>query len=196
MNESVKIKTYDAPPIDTREILRYAGCRGCDFATESLLEECLAEVRERLIYRVCYLELPLTLQERECDFGCFTMQSDALSAHLQGCERVLLMGATVGFELDRLIAKYSRISPAKALMLQAIGAERVEALCDRFCEDLGQDGYDLTARFSPGYGDLPLEAQRDVVCLLQADRRIGIYLNESLLMTPTKSVTAIIGIKQ
>ena len=52
----------------------------------------------------------------------------------------------------------------------------------------------LRQRFSPGYGDLPLQAQRAIFDALQCHKEIGLYLNESLLMSPTKSVTAIVGI--
>ena len=81
-------------------------------------------------------------------------------------------------------------------MLQALGAERIEALCDSFCDFLAAEYAPLTVRqrFSPGYGDLPLQNQRAFFDALQCHREIGLYLNESLLMSPTKSVTAIVGI--
>ena len=80
-------------------------------------------------------------------------------------------------------------------MMQAVGAERVEALCDAFCEQFRREnGVGLRPRFSPGYGDLPLAAQRELFALLDCPRKIGLTLNESLLMSPTKSVTAFAGI--
>ena len=48
-------------------------------------------------------------------------------------------------------------------------------------------------RFSPGYGDLSLEVQKEIFSLLDCPRKIGVSLGDSLLMTPSKSVTAIIG---
>ena len=80
-------------------------------------------------------------------------------------------------------------------MMQAIGAERIEALCDAFCDDMEKEmGVSLRPRFSPGYGDLPLSVQKDIISLLEAPKRIGLSLNDSLLMSPTKSVTAFAGI--
>jgi cobalamin-dependent methionine synthase I len=96
--------------------------------------------------------------------------------------------------MDRLIAKYSSISPAKALMMQAIGTERIESLCNTFCRDVAANRM-ITSRVSPGYGDIPMEMQRDIFVLLDCSKRIGITLSESLLMSPTKSVTAIFGVK-
>ena len=110
-----------------------------------------------------------------------------------------MMAATIGLELDRRIARSERFSPSKALLLQALGAERVEALCDTFCSDFKAqvcpEGNTITRRFSPGYGDLQLEAQIDFFRLLDCSRQIGVSLNSSLLMSPSKSVTAIFGIR-
>ena len=96
--------------------------------------------------------------------------------------------------VDRLIAKYNRISPSKALIFQAIGAERAESLCDLFCDEM-KEKYSTNPRYSPGYGDLPLDIQRDIFAVLDCPRKIGLTLNDSLLMSPSKSVTAIIGVK-
>ena len=49
-------------------------------------------------------------------------------------------------------------------------------------------------RFSPGYGDFPLECQPGLFRLLGVQRNIGVTLTDSLLMLPTKSVTAVIGL--
>ena len=80
-------------------------------------------------------------------------------------------------------------------MFQSIGAERIETLCDAFCKDISSElGVTLKPRFSAGYGDLPLEAQKDIFRVLDCSKKIGLTLNDSLLMSPTKSVTAIVGI--
>ena len=51
-------------------------------------------------------------------------------------------------------------------------------------------------RFSPGYGDFDLKYQKDILEYLDANKKIGISLTDSLMMIPTKSITAIIGIKR
>ena len=79
-------------------------------------------------------------------------------------------------------------------MMQAVGTERIEALCDRFFEDLKTEYGRIKPRFSPGYADLSLNTQRYIFSLLDCPRRIGIFLNQSLLMSPSKSVTAFVGI--
>jgi hypothetical protein len=131
----------------------------------------------------------------EVDLGFAKVPSAALARNLAGCKRAILFAATVGLEVDRLIARYSRLQPVKGLMFQAIGTERVEALCDAFCADMDcRMGGGLRRRFSPGYGDLPLELQNNIFRVLDCSKTIGLTLNGSLLMSPTKSVTAIAGI--
>ena len=70
-----------------------------------------------------------------------------------------------------------------------------DELCATVCDGLGE-GVSLLPRFSPGYGDLSLDFQREIFRLLSPERNIGVTLGERLLMSPTKSVSAIIGIKR
>ena len=58
------------------------------------------------------------------------------------------------------------------------------------------DGETLVSRYSPGYGDFPLAAQSTVLALLDAPRTVGVALTDTLLMVPSKSVSAIIGVKK
>lgn len=181
------------PDPDPGEIRRYAGCPE---GSDELLLEVLSELSP-LSYRVAYCELPL--QKGDCPALGFTADdSRDLSKALAGCDRILLFAATIGRLPDVLAARYNRLSPAKALFLQAVGTERIEALCDAFCrEKAGQyakKGDLLRPRFSPGYGDLPLALQKRIFDVLDLPRALGLTLTGSLLMVPTKSVTAIAGI--
>lgn len=186
-------RIYEAPPVSEREILRYAGCREATEEILALLSDCLKEVADTLEYKVCYTELPLTVKDNVCDFGVFSVTSEKLAANLRGCSRVILFAATVGISIDRLIARYGYLSPAKAVLFQALGAERIEALCDVFCDDLAKTAA-LRPRFSPGYGDLPLTAQKQIFSVLDCARKIGLTLTDSCLMSPSKSVTAFVGL--
>ena len=195
---TVRIRTYDPPEVDRKEILRYAGVRGELPELDGVLEECLREAEGRLTYRVCWTEFPLSCREGKLDLGFAVTDSASLGRTMERCDTVVLFAATVGVELDRLIARYGRVSPVKSLLFQAIGAERIEALCDAFNRDVDAEqaaaGRTTTRRFSPGYGDLPLALQKDIFRVLDCPKRIGLTLNESLLMSPSKSVTALIGV--
>ena len=194
MKSMVYKKTYKTPEIDKNEVLRYAKAAG-DVATARLLDRCIKESCDILTYNVCYGRYDISISDDEIDLGFCRVKSHSLALCLGGCSEIVVFGATVGAGIDRLINKYSISSPSVAVMLQALGSERVEALCDVFCKELGEEN-NLRPRFSPGYGDLPLEIQSDIFRALDLTRNLGINLNDNLFMTPTKSVTAIVGIKK
>ena len=187
-------KTYSSPVFDRGEILRYAGAREATPEIDALLDECLKEAEGIFTYKVCYGVFPLSISGDEINLSFTKTVSKSLSNTLKNSDNFILFAATVGFEIDRLITRYSKISPSKALILQAIGTERIESLCDAFCTDIEKEFGNLTPRFSSGYGDLSLEIQKDFFNVLDPNRKIGLTLNESLVMTPSKSVTAIVGI--
>ena len=194
----VRIKIYDAPEINVKEILRYAGARGEMPELKPLISECLAEAKDKLTYKVCYRQLSVIDNGDFLDLSFATTASNDLRKNLRGCESVVLFGATIGLGIDRLIAKYSSVSPVKALLFQAICAERIESLCDTFNSEIKAEhmavGKATRPRFSPGYGDFPIEMQRKIFDALDCAKNIGLTLNGSMLMSPSKSVTAIIGI--
>ncbi len=182
------------PPFDKGEILRYAGARGeVGEEVEALLAECLKECENKLSPRVTHL---IVARAELLEKIPLARESKGLANALCDSEEVVLFAATLGIEMDRLLHRYGAISPAKALLFQAIGAERIEAVCDGFCAELTRLGYYPRRRFSPGYGDFPLEAQRELLTLLNASKKIGVSLTDSLLMLPTKSVTALAGLSK
>lgn len=184
------------PPINEKEVLRYMRTTASD-AVGALIQDCTEECKDIFTYKACFAIYPIQNTPSGVALGGKLFAGETLQAHLAGCREVVLLAATVGLGIDRLITKYGRITPSRALCLQAIGTERIEALCDeaeRRLLSLLPPGEQLRPRFSPGYGDLPLSAQEAVFSLLHPEGRIGLYLGTSLLMSPTKSVTAVLGI--
>ena len=200
MEEVVYYRPSVLPPPDRKEILRYAGAKGETSESAALLDRCLKEAEKSFSYGVCYRFFSIE-EKKDClSLGFTETKSMTARRALLGCDSLLVFAATLGNGIDRLLARYSRLSPARALLLQAIGAERVETLCDSFLAEIGEkikkEGAIFCPRFSPGYGDLPLALQMDIFAALDCTRRLGLTLNESLLMAPSKSVTAIVGIKK
>ena len=197
----IQFSSPSLPPYSYKEIARYMRANAENEDIKALIDQCIVECEGKITGKVIYRELPISCSEKELDLGFAKVKSKDLGKLLlnNNCHSIILFAATVGIGIDRLILKHSRLSPAKALCFQAIGAERVEALCDAFSLELKgkfeSRGMALTPRFSPGYGDLPLTLQREIFANLDCEKNLGITLNTSLLMTPTKSVTAIIGIK-
>lgn len=186
------------PPVCEKEILRYSAAGGDADETKALLRRCLVALpHDTFCYRVCAAELTLqAVTQEEINLGFAVWKSRDLARYLTDCERILLFAATVGTGIDRLILRHSRTSPTAALLYSAIGTERVEALCDIFCKKIAEryDNNTLKPRFSPGYGDLPLAVQADVFRVLGCTQKIGLTLGAGGLMSPTKSVTAIVAI--
>ena len=197
MNTTVLIKTYFDLPFNKKEILRYSNCKDLTPELEKLLNECIEEVKNNISYKVCYCILPINIKYSTIDFSAFKVNSEKLALNLKNCEEAIIFGATLGTELDRLIMKYGKLSPTKALFFQAIGATQIETLCDEFCKDIKTElNVNLKPRFSAGFGDLDLTYQKDIFKILDCSKKIGLTLNDSLLMSPTKSVTAFVGVNK
>ncbi len=182
-------------PYNKREIFRYCGVKEADTQLTELLEDCLKETEGKIQNRICFCEFSVTKCEDYVDLGFCKTDSKLLTEYLSDCKKIVLFAATVGMEMERLIKKYSRISPARAVIFEAIGSERIESLCDAFEHQLRIEGKTIKPRVSCGYGDIPLLMQRDIFAALDCAKKIGVALNESLLMSPSKSVTAIVGVK-
>ena len=199
MKEGLRLEELGEIPFDEKEILRYAMLPSFAPSPEELpLKECLAAAKGAAQCRAVWRRYPLVRDGETLDLGFARTDSRDLRKHLEGCGEILLFACTAGAETDRRIARAKLLSPARALLMHAIGAQQVEGACDRLCSRLAAQFPDrqLTDRYSPGYGDLPLSIQRDVMEALDCGRTIGVTLTDSLLMTPSKSVTAIIGMKE
>lgn len=97
-----------------------------------------------------------------------------------------------------LIRRLETEDMTKAVMTDFLASAAVEQVCDHVDElvknELGM--FNQTWRFSPGYGDLPIEIQRDFLAVLDAQKRIGLNATENNILTPRKSVTAVIGLSE
>ena len=186
-------------PFDEKEILRYALMPSTAPAPDELpLEECLKAARSAVRCRAVWQRYPLEWGGDELDLGFAKTASRHLRRHLEGCAEILLFACTAGSEIERRINREKLVSPVRGLLMSAIGSQQVEGACDRLFNLLAAKHPEkqLVTRYSPGYGDLPLEIQKDVFRALDCERSIGVTLTESLLMQPSKSVTAVIGMKE
>lgn len=190
----VYTESFSLPEININEVIRYTTSKSFSDETKSILNECISELGNNYSPKICHVECSVTIFDNCIDLGFIKTQSEDLRKNLLGCSNAVVFVATIGIGIDRLIKKYSSISPVKALMFQAIGTERIECLCDIFTNKIKEHNITVN-RFSPGYGDLPLTMQKDIISALNCTKNIGVTLTDSLLMSPTKSVTAIIGIK-
>lgn len=185
----------EIPPQAVRRYLGMGRHRP-DEALQSLVEQCVEEFRRIARYRACRLVLPVQVEGEKVDFGLFALSSRSLSKNLAGCRQAILFAATTGAEGERLLKRAAVTSPAKGVVLDAVGTAAIESFCDTLCRRWAEEfkPHSLRPRFSPGYGDVPLELQKTLLSCLDSSRKIGITLTGSLLMIPQKSVSAMVGI--
>ena len=192
-----------------REIYRYLGFgrQMPDSAVQERVEACLEELQPQLTLREVHRYFPLEWEAESAGtpgilrIEGMDIQSGALEKNLRGCSEVCLMAATIGFAPDRLAARASAAGQvSRAVMIQAAGAALIEAWCDQvngiIREEAAARGKYLRPRFSPGYGDFSLQHQEALFRILDVQKRIGVTLTEHLLMMPSKSVTALIGLSE
>lgn len=199
IEQGIIVREFPQAEVNIREALRYAGVRAEMSAATELITQCceklLPVIKGLTVYRV----LDFSSDGETCRIGGASVKSASLSRAMRDADSVIVFAATVGMDTDRMIARYTKISEAMAHMLSSLAVERVESLCDTLCKSLSDElceEYTLTPRFSAGYGDLPIEFQRQIFAMLNPEKYIGLTLNGSLLMSPSKSVSAIIGLKR
>lgn len=188
--------------IEREEVLKYLGYKDGEIETKYL---------EKIDF---YSRLVMETAKPRCEFMPWDIEgsnpvrladSDVvlpgkdIAKHLEGCDMVCLMAATLGSDIDFLIRRKSVESMSDAVILDACASVAIENVCDNFEQYLEksylkEDNTYITDRYSPGYGDFPIELQRDICNLTLSYKRMGLTCNESFLLTPAKSVTAVIGL--
>ena len=161
---------------------------------EKAADEMAAIMKPQAVFEVFDLTVGL---ESELSFADVSLHSRDLSRNLAGCSKVALLAATLGPQVDALIRRHSSTDPVYASILQATGPMYIEELVDLVNEEIkkiaASQGLKTKPRYSPGYGDVSLEVQKDFFRLLPCTR-IGLTLMDTLIMAPEKSVTAFVGL--
>lgn len=194
----------DELDVDIDEICRYMGIKR-GYADDAGRQAALKALREvaagskpSAVYAVSGIKE--LAQEGSLDLGFGAFCSKDLKKCLSGCEKAVVFAATIGIYTDRLVNRYEQISPLRALAVNSAGTALIEAFCDCLCLNLAEQfqnqGFKCIPRFSAGYGDFPLQCQIGILDMLMAEKTLGISLDQSLLMTPAKSVTAVVGLKR
>ena len=178
--------------LNRNEAVRYLGGAGIrlNYRMDVLMDECEKAVLEKASPKYLYVEKDLPCPQ--------IMGGKDIESHLNGCEKAIVMCATVGSEVDKLI-RISQISDmARAVVMDSLASVAVEQVCNAFDKIIAEkySDYNMTFRFSPGYGDYPIELQKIILQMLDAPKKIGLRTNDNFLLTPTKSVTAVLGLSK
>ena len=184
------------------EVLQYLGWRGSEIPSEveaqidGCIAETLATVQPRYIYKVFEIKrLKNHIQLAGTDVFLPGQDVQKLLNDSQSC---VLMAATLGSGLETCIRRAQGRDMTRAIILDCCGSAAIEAVCDiaemEIRSALGNEYF--TDRFSPGYGDMPVGFQREMTALLDTGRQIGLTLTDTDILTPRKSVTAVIGLAE
>lgn len=179
---------------------RFIGMKGSgtDERVTASIEDAITLLQSVCRPRHIVRRLPLAVTGGTTVLGSLTLISDSLARLLSPCVEGLLLAATLGIEADTEIRKASVNQISRAAALQASAGAMLEGYLDAVNAELAaqaaQEGLFALRRFSPGYGGLALDCQRDILNLLNAPRAIGLTATDAGMLAPTKSVTAIIGL--
>lgn len=186
--------------INTEEVLRYLGCRpgmAPDKETMELIGRASAAVLAAATVRAVSARFPLMGEYGLAEQGGLLAGKD-IFAHLRGCYAAMLMALTLGDGVDQALRAAQGQSTLYQTVMDCCASVAVEQACDLYEVELRRQcetgGEYLTGRFSPGYGDFPIEKQQSMQRLLDTRRRIGLGVTESSILIPRKSVTALLGI--
>lgn len=196
------VEEYRLGPPDRDEVLRYLGGAGAaegtavagrlDAACSRALE--LARPRGALrAFRVRPDGDGLGLEGAR-----LRLTGRDVRRHLAGSTEVVALVVTLGAGVDRELRLLSSTDPVGEVVFDAVATALAERAADaasaRVVAYAASRGMGATGRFSPGYGDLPLACQRDLLASVDAMRLLGVTLTGSDLMVPTKSVSAVMGV--
>ena len=206
MGETILTHFGKIDSVDRTQILRYLGIMGACTDDESiasvntLIDKWYPVGLDTIRPTACFLEADLSIDEDTytADFTYFSVQSKNLTSVLRGCKKAILVAATLGIKTDMMLKRALVTSKAEALIFNSICVAAIEQYMAELNREFADmyEGMKLRPRFSPGYGDVPLSTQTDLLNTLDSKRKIGVALSDSLLMTPEKSVSAIIGISE
>ena len=161
----------------------------------SLISEIRSEMEKSVDCKMSAIRIPLKYSENTVELcGVCTVKSENLKRVLGNSREAFLFAVTLGNKVERHLLRLSRLSVSEHFIADAIASAYAEAAADK-AQELLDSKAKTKNRFSPGYGDVPLEIQKDVLYCLNAERLLGITLTDTLLMKPQKSITAIVGIE-
>ena len=190
----ISLNSSSTLSININEVKRYLKICKSNTQSDDLINECIIEIHKLANPRAVCIEDEISIFDDVIKFSFDTIKSQNLSKNLCCCKKAYIFCATIGVEVDRLIQKYAKIEPSKSVVLNSVASALIEEFCD-YINNLLKEKAELCPRFSAGYGDFSITHQKQLLDALNANKKIGVSLTESYMMLPTKTITAVIGIK-
>ncbi len=173
---------------------RLGGYAGHDDITDGLIKKCEKTLFSAAAPRWCAVLTEVSYpSEDKVELGFGEIHSRDLYKNLYPCRLAYVFALTLGSGVDRALRRLSKTSEAEFYVFDALSSAYAEDICDE-CERLLKGEGKTRPRYSPGYGDVALETQRPLLSYINAQRLTGITLSDACLMSPSKSITAIMGV--
>ncbi|MDQ0555661.1 hypothetical protein QOZ92_000774 [Paeniclostridium ghonii] len=193
--------------IDYYEVLRYLEYNGqqIDNSLKELVHKCISSTKN--IIKPLYISKTYSIEKRineakeyiVCLRGSnIKIKSKDLYDVLEGCDQCIITATTLGVDIDREIKKSGYLDLTKMIILDSCATTAIESVCDiienSYREEFKKCRKHITNRYSPGYGDLPINVNEDFINILEAQNKIGLTITKNHIMIPRKSVIWIAGI--
>lgn len=181
--------------MDMQDVLRYLGVKKSDPELEKNIEECKAIFRT---LSPVYTYAVFDAEEREN--GVFLQGAEIelpgvlVKKQFRSCKKILVVLATLGLKSEVLLKRIFSLSPKKGVILDAVYTDGIEKFLDECEKNLQAQFGELTERISCGYGDLPIKKQKELFDAIDGER-LGVKMNDCFMLTPNKSVIALMGVR-
>lgn len=194
--------------IDKKEVLRYLQYKNQNLSNNinEEIDNCINRTNEiinpRYVFRTYFIEKQdinnkkiVYLKDSNIKF-----ESEDIYKLFDKCDECILISATLGLEIEKEIRKLTYTNLSKGLIIDACATTAIEEVCDILQDnierELLKENKHITMRYSPGYGDLSIEKNVDIINILNSQKEIGLTVTDSGIMIPRKSVVALIGVSK
>lgn len=192
--------------ISHKETLRYLGIpqNEADQDICDCINKCEKLLLSKISPKYTYKLFELEKRDNKLFAGDIELVGNDIANHLDSCHHVIFFAATLSIEADKIIQSFMmRSKMTEAIVMDSLASTAIEQICDKAQYEIkkhiieinnSNDKLYFTWRYSPGYGDLPLDLNYSISVVLNTAKIIGLTITESSLLNPLKSVTALIGI--
>ena len=174
--------------------LKYLGYQNqkIDDSFFQLLDECLQEIDQMASFKVTYQSFPLSFDPLYIENAHINIHYPDLMELFQNCHEVIVIGCTLGIQIDRKLKCYSHLDMTKMTVFDAVASSYLEEKCDEY-ENKHIIGK-RTFRFCPGYGHVPIELNKSLARVIDCQKKIGLTVQDSHILLPQKSMIGLIGL--
>jgi len=163
---------------------------------ERAADQCLAMVDPAYLYKMTpFLRLEKGLLVGR-DVEIRSVKLAHLTKRLREPEVICCLVVTTGQALEEAMEEAQKESLFHGYLLDAAGSVVTERLTDQLDQHvsglLGEEGYQTTGRFSPGYCDWDVgQGQEELFRFLQPES-VGVQRTSAGMMIPQKSISAVV----